>query len=260
MVPCTAQGWYSVFVNETKPASVLFRAYIRRKPSGLLLVTVLSTLLPRPLFRMYPAELGEAAAVERSVGHALEILSSNSVLNYLACQKHADHTDRGCKARRNDKFKNFPCAIHDHSLLPTVNIVTAEPLHRSLPCGPEDEHCYSDKCEEQHAAEGNGEFKQLGCDDEVEHGSPQEVHKGCDEKKSAAKHGCDDQKTASRIRSTWENNNSEPVKCFMQHCLPHGLHQTCTDAAVRSEEQACAEGYAVKQHLRLRVVWQGLLS
>ena len=106
------------------------------------------------------------------------------------------------------------------------------------------------------------------------------------------------------------------VKSVFQHGSPHGLHQPCNHAAVRSEEQEGAEGYAVNgghgsvlervkvveeraepqpnidaynplvidcrpqntnsehcaskstspvpspqptQHLRLRVVWQGLL-
>ena len=49
------------------------------------------------------------------------------------------------------------------------------------------------------------------------------------------------------------------VKDVFQHGSPHGLHQPCNHAAVRSEQQEGAEGYAVKQHLRLRVVWQGLL-
>ena len=48
------------------------------------------------------------------------------------------------------------------------------------------------------------------------------------------------------------------VKSVFQHSSPHGLHQPRNHAAVRSEQQAGAEGYAVK-HLRLRVVWQGLL-
>ena len=49
------------------------------------------------------------------------------------------------------------------------------------------------------------------------------------------------------------------VKSVFQHPSPHGLHQPCNHDAVRSEEQESADGYAVKQHLRLRVVWQGLL-
>ena len=159
MVPCAAQGWYSVFVNETKPASVLFRAYIRRKPSGLLLVTVLSTLLPRPVFRSYPLDIGEAAAVERSVGHALVVVEHARVklgVNHPVMPPHADQQS----ANEND-------------------------------------------------------------------GQP-------------------------------ANNHSE-VKSVFQHYSPHGLHQPCEHAAIRSEEQAGADGYAVKQHLRLRVVWQGLL-
>ena len=50
------------------------------------------------------------------------------------------------------------------------------------------------------------------------------------------------------------------VKSVFQHSSPHGLHQPREHAAVRSEEQEGAEGYAVKQHLRLRVVWQGFLT
>ena len=49
------------------------------------------------------------------------------------------------------------------------------------------------------------------------------------------------------------------VEDIFQHGSPHGLHQPCEHAAVRSNQQAGAEGYAVKQHLRLRVVWQGLI-
>ena len=49
------------------------------------------------------------------------------------------------------------------------------------------------------------------------------------------------------------------VKDVFQHGSPHCLHKPCQHTAIRSEEQAGAEGYAVKQHLRLRVVWQGLL-
>ena len=49
------------------------------------------------------------------------------------------------------------------------------------------------------------------------------------------------------------------VKSVFQHGSPHGLHQPCQNAAVDDEQQEGADGYAVKQHLRLRVVWQGLL-
>jgi hypothetical protein len=96
MVPYVLWGWYSVFVNETKKVP-LFRAYLSRKPSGLLLVTVLSTLLPRPLFRMYPAELGEAVAVGRAIHHALVFvlkLDQSRVehgVDHAVMPPHADH-------------------------------------------------------------------------------------------------------------------------------------------------------------------------
>ena len=54
-------------------------------------------------------------------------------------------------------------------------------------------------------------------------------------------------------------NNHSKVKSVFQHDSPHGLHQPCQHAAVSSDQQAGVDGYAVKQHLRLRVVWQGLL-
>lgn len=45
------------------------------------------------------------------------------------------------------------------------------------------------------------------------------------------------------------------VKDVFQHSSPHGLHQPCTDAAVSSDEQEGAEGYAVKGgHLAIQVV------
>ncbi|MPN37166.1 hypothetical protein SDC9_184682 [bioreactor metagenome] len=192
-------------------ASVLFRAYLSRKPSGLLLVTVLSTLLPRPVFRSYPLDIGEAAAVERSVGHA------RCALKKCAPSK-GQQGDNPCFKtafpRCHEQHEGYADNVceHSHALLPAVNVVAAEPLHRALPCWPQHEHRDADKREEQHAAEGYGEFKQFGGRKEFQHNSP------------------------------------------------HGLHQPCNQAAVRSDQQAGAEGYAVKQHLRLRVVWQGFLT
>lgn len=179
-------------------ASVLFRAYIRRKPSGLLLVTVLSAALPRPLFRMYPAELGEAAAVERSVGHALETLH----------QRAPDKCEQRDKSRFNAVFAAPDEAPEDdsnksnrqsHALLPAVNVVAAEPLHRSLPCSAEQGDKRNDEGNKQCDSESCEKLKRLEL-------NPQ-------------------------------------IKGF--HLSPHGLHQTSTDAAVRSEEQEGVEGYAV---------------
>ena len=67
-----------------------------------------------------------------------------------------------------------------------------------------------------------------------------------------------DQQSANECDCQPANNHSK-VKSVFQHSSPHGLHQPRNNAAVRSEEQDGAEVYAVKQHLRLRVVWQGLL-
>lgn len=50
------------------------RAYLKRLPSGAYRVTVLAPSLPRPVFRSYPADTGEAQAVARAVGRALEKL------------------------------------------------------------------------------------------------------------------------------------------------------------------------------------------
>ena len=143
-------------------ASVLFRAYLKRLPSGVLRVTVLSAALPRPVFRSYPLDIGEAVAVERATSHALVVVLKS---------EHA-----GGKLGVN------------HPVMP-----------------PHADQQSADKCDCQPA-----------------------------------------------------NKHSE-VKSVFQHGSPHCLHQTRTDAAVSSEEQEGADGYAVKQHLRLRVVWQGLL-
>ena len=143
--------------------SFCFRAYIRRKPSGLLLVTVLSTQLPRPVFRTYPREIGEAVAVERATSHALVVVLKS---------EHA----------------RVKLGVN-HPMMP-----------------PHADQQSANECDCQ-PAQYRGE-----------------------------------------------------VKDVFQHGSPHGLHQPCTDAAIRSEEQESAEGYAVKQHLRLRVVWQGFLT
>lgn len=55
------------------PTCLTFRAYLSPRPGGRLLVTVLSPLLPAPLYRIYPADMGPDAAVERAVGHALAL-------------------------------------------------------------------------------------------------------------------------------------------------------------------------------------------
>ena len=52
------------------------RVYLKRLPSGAYRATVLTPSLPRPLFRVYPSELGEVEAVARAVGRALSLSSA----------------------------------------------------------------------------------------------------------------------------------------------------------------------------------------
>lgn len=58
-----------------KPELLIFRASITPK-RGRLLVKVVTPLLPKPLYRSYPPEIGEVAAVERAVGHAVALFTA----------------------------------------------------------------------------------------------------------------------------------------------------------------------------------------
>ena len=55
-------------------SKLLFRAHITPK-RGRLLVTVASPLMPKPLYRSYPGDMPQDAAVERAVGHAANRLT-----------------------------------------------------------------------------------------------------------------------------------------------------------------------------------------
>ena len=154
---------YTVNSSKNCVEVALFRAYIRRKPSGLLLVTVLSTLLPRPVFRTYPREIGEAVAVGRATSHALVVVLKSEHarvklgVNHPMMPPHADH-------QREDE------------------------------------------------------------------------------------HDCERPKRRGKVEEKF------------QHSSPHDVQHARQHSAVSSAEKAGVDGYAVKQHLRLRVVWQGLLS
>lgn len=288
-------------------ASVLFRAYLKRLPSGVFRVTVLSTLLPHPVFRSYPLDIGEAAAVERSIRHALKEHYAHNPASPLEGKVTVKSGRDVHAVKMGEKNSSSEQGKHGLALLPAVNVVAAEPLRRAFPCGPEDEHSHADKREEQHAAEGHGEFKQLGGGDEVEHGSPlnyPEEHAKC---------CCAQNKSTEHAQ--WVNDVAGTLYGCV-HDSPHGLHQPCNQAAVSSTEQDGTDGYAVNgghlaaspfkegiaevgctqsneyatpkcrfsvacnapadehcgpehdtaqspqptQHLRLRVVWQGLLT
>lgn len=125
-------------------------------------MTAQSTQLPRPVFRTYPREIGEAVAVERATSHALVVVLKS---------EHA----------RVKLGVNHP-VMPPHADQQSANECDCQP------------------------AQYRGEVEEI-----------------------------------------------------FQHGSPHGLHQPCNNAAVRSDQQEGADSYAVKQHLRLRVVWQGLL-
>ena len=154
---------YSIDSSISCIYSFCFRAYLSRKPGGLLLVTVQSTQLPRPVFRTYPREIGEAVAVERATSHALVVVLKS---------EHA----------------RVKLGVN-HPVMP-----------------PHADQQREDECDHQ-PAQYRGE-----------------------------------------------------VKDVFQHSSPHGLHQPCQYAEVNDEQQAGVDGYAVKQHLRLRDVWQGFLT
>ena len=64
-------------------SKLLFRAHITPK-RGRLLVTVVSPLMPTPLYRSYPADMPQDAAVERAVGHAANQLTDEQPVQVRA--------------------------------------------------------------------------------------------------------------------------------------------------------------------------------
>lgn len=78
------------------------RAYLKRRTSRLLLVSVRLPSLPRPIYRSYPVEVGEAEAVSRAVGRALSLC---------------------CAEQRHDADKSDP---EGHGLAPSFSDKGAE--------------------------------------------------------------------------------------------------------------------------------------
>ena len=192
----------------------LFRAYLKRLPSGVFRVTVLSTLLPRPLFRMYPEELGEVAAVERSLRHALVVLKCVRPVHgvdHLVMSPHAD------------------------------NYGDAE----------SDSQCAEDDCKVESV---------------FQHGSPHVVHQRNQHAvvSSAEQDGADgyavrDGHLAIQVVEDINNDSLHP------HTTSNADNPTGIKIAVHANESANTPagyqpaGLPTTQHLRLRVVWQGLL-
>lgn len=253
--------------NEEPPVP-LFRAYIRRKPSGLLLVTVLSTLLPRPLFRMYPAELGEVAAVERSILHALDTLHQRT---HNESEQRDKRGFNAVLAAPNETAENDAdkSGRKSQALLPTVNVVSAQPLNGALPSGPDHESCNADKREEQHACEGHSQLKPL-CIGQEGHGSPHVVHQRSQHAavSSAEQEGADGYAVKDgHLVASGLSKAVEEVPS--PHCPPEGMRwvmvadkKRCVVEEHRAAEQRDNDPYELKkqptQH-RCLVVWQKLL-
>lgn len=88
-------------------APITFRAYLSQRPGNRLLVTVLSPLLAAPLYRSYPANMGEASAVERSIRHALEAL--RTAFPRFSEQNHQRNYERHkqCDSESSQNFKHL---------------------------------------------------------------------------------------------------------------------------------------------------------
>jgi len=247
-------------------ASVLFRAYVKRLPSGVYRVTVLSTALPRPLFRSYPVELGEAVAVERSVGHAL-----------CALQQRTQNE----REQRNKPSLNAVFAAPDetaendshesnrqrHGLIPTVNVVIAHPYPGAFPAAPHGDDGVDTNATE-HEKHGDSDVKHV-----LRHGSPRDVQRRpqnaavrSEEQEGAEGYAVED--GHGSVVQLVKNFNGNKI-CPESGYEPRPPLVVPIEVDQKSGNLACnyadANNYKLPapqptQHLRLRVVWQGLLS
>lgn len=105
--------------------TISFRAYLSPRPGNRLLVTVLSPLLASPLYRIYPADMGADAAVERAVGHAAAIVTAllsetvqvrvtwQAVLWEATSQAAVQSAEYSECARREVLTLGQRCGVHD---------------------------------------------------------------------------------------------------------------------------------------------------
>lgn len=199
-------------------ASVLFRAYLKRLPSGVFRVTVLSTLLPRPLFRSYPVELGEVTAVERSVRHALVVLKCARPVHGVDHLVMSPHADNYGDAESDSQCAEDDCKVESVFQHGSPHVVQQP---------------------SQHAAVGSAE--QAGADGYAVndgHGSVVPV-KVC----------------ADNSPENAEASNKQVDLHYYERSAEPRLNQTEPPVAAGPFDN-CPQP---TQHLRLRVVWQGLL-
>lgn len=129
------------------------RAYLKRLPSGAYRVTVLAPSLLRPLFRMYPADTGEAEAVSRAVGRALELRDQHAEDKRHEYDEPSPKPVFACpnEVAENERHKNDRSDLH---LLSTV------PRSEQQPADGQDN---ADQCETapvERVAHGSNEVTQ----------------------------------------------------------------------------------------------------
>lgn len=233
MVPLAAPGLYFVSVREKPSAEISFqtvRVYLKRLPSGVYRVTVLSPSLPRPVFRSYPADVGEAEAVARAVGRALSLGDAEAE---QACHKHDGTSFKKVVTFSNEASEeNAKHYCRDNTHLPP-------PVPR---------------CEQQHADEQRGahhaetapvELVAHRGNEVMQHGLvPAPV--GC------STHNADNNASPSppRIRLSQEKQKVETATEGTKRYSPLTAEQRATEIATQHR----------RPPLRLRVLWQGLLG
>lgn len=91
---------------DSVPHTQTVRVYLKRLPSGVYRVTVLSPSLPRPVFRSYPAGTSEAEAVARAVGRALLTLENADCQLDEGNTASQGGTDNGSEKANGTRYLN----------------------------------------------------------------------------------------------------------------------------------------------------------
>lgn len=202
------------------------RVYLKRLPSGVYRVTVMSPSLPRPVFRMYPAVTSEAEAVARAVGRALSTLENADCQFDEGNTASQGGTDNGSEKANGTRYLNR----------------VAHGLPSPFP-----------RCEQQHADEQHGadndetapvELAAHSCNEVMQHWLvPAPV--GC------STHNADNNASPSppRIRLSQEKQKVETATEGTKRYSPLTAEQRATEIATQHR----------RPPVRVRVTWQGLL-
>lgn len=228
------------------------RVYLKRLPSGAYRVTVLSPSLPRPVFRSYPADVGEAEAVARAAGRALEAVKNH--INYSAC----------CHSKNDSEEQSLSDFVSDGANMRFCCEQYAPNKHSEHGIGGGQEHQAKiagvdhlpspfPRSEQQPADEQRGadndetapvERVAHSCDEVMQHGLVPALV-GC------STHNADNNASPSqpRIRLSQEKQKVETATEGTKRYSPLTAEQRATEIATQHR----------RPPLRLRVLWQGLL-